>query len=136
MGNRAGQNQLLENYLQFVFHQDTLTEEREAGLLAAASSGDWMAHNQLVDCYRRLVVQIAYRYHEEGQDLMDLIIAGNLELVAAARRYNRDVDGPLERYLAQRIDRAVAARKRESIPIIDFRPLLDLLASQDHRACT
>ena len=64
----------------------TLQQEREIGALALA--GDRAAQDTLVVANLRFVISVAMRYKDHGLPLLDLIEAGNIGLLQAARRFD------------------------------------------------
>jgi len=63
-----------------------LTIEEERDLIVKASEGDKKAQDKLVLSNLRYVVKVANKYKNRGIDIEDLIEAGNVGLIKAARK--------------------------------------------------
>ncbi|MEW6365964.1 MAG: RNA polymerase sigma factor RpoD/SigA [Acidobacteriota bacterium] len=80
----------LRLYLREISRMPALTHEEELELGEKARQGDEEAIHRLVESNLRFVVAYAKRYKHMNVNFMDLINAGNLGLLEAARRYNPD----------------------------------------------
>lgn len=80
---------LLSHYLAEVRRYPLLSaeEEREAAV-AYVEHGDQAAANKLVTANLRLVIKIAFQYHRQWANVLDLIQEGNVGLVEALSRYD------------------------------------------------
>ncbi len=67
-----------------------LSNEEEKQLAGRIANGDDNAFDELVNCNLRLVMKIAHQYKGLGVDLEDIVGAGNVGLLEAARRYKAD----------------------------------------------
>ncbi|MCO4747270.1 MAG: sigma-70 family RNA polymerase sigma factor [Proteobacteria bacterium] len=80
---------LLSHYLAEVRRYPLLSaeEEREAAV-AYVEHGDRAAAEKLVTANLRLVIKIAFQYHRQWANVLDLIQEGNVGLVEALSRYD------------------------------------------------
>ena len=80
---------LLAHYLAEVRRYPLLSaqEEREAAV-AFVEHGDRDAAEKLVTANLRLVIKIAFQYHRQWANVLDLIQEGNVGLVEALSRYD------------------------------------------------
>lgn len=80
---------LLSHYLAEVRRYPLLSaeEEREAAV-AYVEHGDAAAAEKLVTANLRLVIKIAFQYHRQWANVLDLIQEGNVGLVEALSRYD------------------------------------------------
>jgi RNA polymerase sigma-32 factor len=80
---------LLNFYLAEVRKYPLLTPEEEKGYaLRYQESGDQEAAERLVTSNLRLVIKIAFQYHRQWANVLDLIQEGNVGLVEALSRYD------------------------------------------------
>jgi RNA polymerase primary sigma factor len=93
-------------YLVEIGRTPLLSREEETTLAARIAAGDDQARAHLVEANLRLVVSIAKRYTGNGLDLADLIGAGNLGLLRAARDY-QPARGRFSTYAAWWIRQAI-----------------------------
>ena len=82
------QGESLTIYLQEISAYPLLTREAEVALAASARQGDEDALNRLICSNLRFVVSVAKKYRHQGVALEDLINAGNLGLMRAARKFD------------------------------------------------
>lgn len=82
----------LKRYLREVSGISPLTREEEKALARKARQGDSEAMQRLVESSLRFVISVAKKYQGRGLDLIDVINAGNLGLVLAARRFEPERD--------------------------------------------
>jgi len=80
----------LRLYLREISKIPPLTFEDEIALGTLALQGDEEARRKLVEANLRFVVTYAKKYRNMNVNFMDLINAGNLGLLEAARRYRPD----------------------------------------------
>ncbi|HUW30549.1 MAG TPA: sigma factor [Planctomycetota bacterium] len=78
----------IEAYLNDIRHVALLDAGEEERLGAEIATGSIQARNRLVMGNVRLVVSIAKKYRRQGLDFVDLVQAGNVGLVEAARRFD------------------------------------------------
>lgn len=81
-------NQSLDLYLRDIASQPLLTVDEEVSLAQRIHAGDEKALEQLVLGNLRFVVTIAKNYVGCGLELPDLVSAGNIGLITAARRFD------------------------------------------------
>ena len=80
---------LLNFYMAEVRRYPLLTPEQEKSLAVAyQENGDREAAERLVTANLRLVIKIAYQYHRQWANVLDLIQEGNVGLVEALSRYD------------------------------------------------
>lgn len=75
------------SYTEELMKYDLLTEQEEQELAKKIADGDNEALDRLICSNLRLVTKIANAYKSPHVDMEDLIQAGNMGLVKAARRY-------------------------------------------------
>ena len=78
----------LDTYLRDIAQLPLLTSEEEVSLARRIHSGDERALERMVQGNLRFVVSVAKNYQNMGLDLEDLISAGNMGLVTAAKRFD------------------------------------------------
>lgn len=81
----------VDSYLHDIAPQPLLTVNEEVELAQKIRQGDERALERLVLGNVRFVVSVAKRYQNMGLPLADLISAGNIGLVIAAKRYNETI---------------------------------------------
>ena len=80
---------LLDYYMKSVRHYPVLTpEEEKEYALRYMENEDPEAAEKLVTSNLRLVIKIAYQYHRQWANVLDLIQEGNVGLVEALSRYD------------------------------------------------
>ena len=80
---------LLSYYLAEVRKHPLLTPEQEKEYAVKfAETGDREAAEKLVTANLRLVIKIAFQYHRQWANVLDLIQEGNVGLVEALKRYD------------------------------------------------
>ena len=85
----ATKNDLLSYYLAEVRRYPLLEPEEEKSLaIRYQESGDSEAAHALVTANLRLVVKLAFQYHRQWSNVLDLIQEGNVGLVEALNRYD------------------------------------------------
>ena len=86
---RGGTADLLNFYLAEVRKYPLLTpEEEKEYAVRYQESGDKVAAERLVTSNLRLVIKIAFQYHRQWANVLDLIQEGNVGLVEALSRYD------------------------------------------------
>ncbi len=81
-------SQTLDSYLRDIAQFPLLTLQEEFELAQRIRSGDKRALDRMVQGNLRFVVSVAKNYQNMGLDLEDLISAGNMGLVTAAKRFD------------------------------------------------
>jgi RNA polymerase sigma-32 factor len=85
----AGGGDLLTHYLQEIRRYSLLDPEEEKRVaLKYYDSGDAASAERLVTANLRLVVKIAFQYHRQWANVLDLIQEGNVGLVEALSRFD------------------------------------------------
>ncbi len=84
------EQEFLKKYLKRISKIPLLTPEEEKELAKRAKEGDKEALKKLVESNLRFVVSIARQYIGYGVPLSELIAAGNLGLLEAAKRFDPD----------------------------------------------
>ena len=88
-GASRGKDDLLAYYLAEVRRHPLLDPEEERALAGRyVEEGDPDAANRLVTANLRLVVKLAFQYHRQWSNVLDLIQEGNVGLVEALNRYD------------------------------------------------
>jgi len=75
-------------YMREVCAIPRLSEEEELTVSFLASAGDEAAQTRLIEANLRLVAHMAKGFTGSGIDIMDLIQAGNMGLMRAAKKYD------------------------------------------------
>lgn len=78
----------IDTYLRDIAQLPLLTPEEEVSLARRIHDGDERALERMVQGNLRFVVSVAKNYQNMGLDLEDLISAGNIGLVTAAKRFD------------------------------------------------
>lgn len=86
--NITERTQILTSYMRDVSRFPLLTIDQEVELATKAYSGDEEAKQKLVECNLRFVISIAKQYMHQGTSLEDLIMEGNIGLMAAVERFD------------------------------------------------
>src|SRR5204863_4483102 len=87
---RDESHDLLNHYLQEIAKIPRLTPEREKELGRNVQDGDKVALEELVKANLRFVVSYAKRYRNSHVLFLDLINEGNIGLIHAAKKYDRE----------------------------------------------
>ena len=83
------QKDLLSKYLKEIRRYEILSPEAEKKIaLRHVEEGDRDAAHALITANLRLVVKIAFQYHRQWANVLDLIQEGNIGLVEALERYD------------------------------------------------
>lgn len=114
--DRRDERSNLQLYLNEIRQTPLLTVQEEIKLAARIKRGDKAARDHMIKANLRLVVKIAYDYHQMGLPLMDLISEGNLGLIKAVERFDPAKGGKLSTYAAwwikQSMKRALANQSK------------------------
>jgi RNA polymerase primary sigma factor len=78
----------MNKYLQEISSIPLLTQEEEVSLSAKIKEGDQAALKRFVEGNLRFVISVAKQYPATGEQLNDLINAGNEGLITAAKRFD------------------------------------------------
>lgn len=78
----------IDTYLRDIAHLPLLTPEEEVSLARRIHDGDERALERMVQGNLRFVISVAKNYQNMGLELPDLISAGNMGLVTAAKRFD------------------------------------------------
>ena len=88
-GSVPVKSDLLQAYLTEIRHHPILSREEETELATQyLETQDQDAAKQLVTSNLRLVVKLAFQYHRQWSNVLDLIQEGNMGLVEALSRYD------------------------------------------------
>jgi RNA polymerase sigma-32 factor len=86
---KSTSDDLLQNYLAEVRRYALLSPEEERELAETyVDSGDPVAAQKLVTSNLRLVVKLAFQYHRQWSNVLDLIQEGNVGLMEALKKYD------------------------------------------------
>ena len=86
---QVAQTDLLQAYLSEVRKHSLLSPEEERALAEQdVDSGDPLAAQRLISANLRLVVKLAFQYHRQWSNVLDLIQEGNVGLMEALKRYD------------------------------------------------
>lgn len=102
-------------YLQEIAYHELLTALEEEHLLKRIQHNDREAWHELLEMHLRLVLRIARSYHDQTPHaLIDLIEAGNLALIDAARQFvvggNERFAIYATRHICQSLDSSMSVR--------------------------
>jgi len=87
--SQVAQQDLLQAYLSEVRRHALLSPEDERDLAQRyVEEGDPLAGQRLVSANLRLVVKLAFQYHRQWSNVLDLIQEGNVGLMEALKRYD------------------------------------------------
>ena len=86
---------------------DVLSIDEEVELATRSHNGDLEARNQLVEHNMRLAITIAKLYQNQGIELEDLIVAGEMGLIAAAEQFDPTVGVKFISYACYHIRREI-----------------------------
>ncbi|MCX7760007.1 MAG: RNA polymerase sigma factor RpoD/SigA [Hydrogenothermaceae bacterium] len=92
MADQEKEQTTLNLYIQQMAKHPMLTPEEEKELAIRAKQGDKEALKKLVEGNLRFVIAVAKNFMGWGVPLTDLIAAGNLGLLEAAKRFDPDRD--------------------------------------------
>jgi RNA polymerase primary sigma factor len=88
----AGFENSVEEFWKNVDDPALFSQPEESMLIRRVQQGEIKALSQLLKMNLGLVISLAREYKDEGVPLMNLITAGNLALIKAARYY-REIEG-------------------------------------------
>lgn len=89
---------ILQSYIREAKRFPRLEREEEKKLIRQVKNGSLAATHALVRANLLFVIKIAYKYRNQGMELPDLISAGNLGLLEAARRMDPDKENKFITY--------------------------------------
>ena len=81
-------NDCVKSYLKEINKYPILSPEEEQVVAKAASEGDEIAFNKLINSNLRFVVSVAKQYQNDTLSLLDLINEGNIGLIKAAHKFD------------------------------------------------
>ena len=81
-------NRSFDDYLKDINKYPLLSLEEEVRLAQRVRQGDKLAEERLINANLRFVITVAKNYQNEFVTLPDLISAGNMGLIKAARRFD------------------------------------------------
>jgi RNA polymerase primary sigma factor len=84
------ESESINNYFAEVSKIKLLTNNEEYDLLEKISEGDQKAIDDLVKANLRFVISVAKQYQHQGMPLEDLINEGNIGLIKAATKFDRN----------------------------------------------
>ena len=97
----------MRQYLSEIRRYPRLTPEQERNLAKRCAEGDETAIRQMVNSNLRLVVSVAKEYVGRGVPLLDLIQEGSIGLLAAARKFDAELDFRFSTYATKWIRQGV-----------------------------
>ena len=97
----------MRQYLSEIRRYPRLTPEQERDLAKLCAAGDEAAIRQMVNSNLRLVVSVAKEYAGRGVPLMDLIQEGSIGLLAAAKKFDAELDFRFSTYATKWIRQGV-----------------------------
>ena len=103
---RSGEEDM-HQYLSEIRRYPRLTAQEERQLAKRCAAGDEAAIRQMVNSNLRLVVSVAREYTGRGVPLMDLIQEGSIGLLAAAKKFDAELDFRFSTYATKWIRQGV-----------------------------
>ena len=103
---RSGEEDMRQ-YLSEIRRYPRLTAQQERQLAKCCAAGDEAAIRQMVNSNLRLVVSVAREYTGRGVPLMDLIQEGSIGLLAAAKKFDAELDFRFSTYATKWIRQGV-----------------------------
>ena len=97
----------MRQYLSEIRRYPVLTAQQERQLARRCAEGDEAAIRQMVNSNLRLVVSVAKEYTGRGVPLMDLVQEGSIGLLAAAKRFDGELDFRFSTYATKWIRQGV-----------------------------
>ncbi len=114
--NKWDENSIYYHYLNEISVYPLLSRNEERALLLEISKGNQVALNRLVRSNLRFVINVANMYKNQGLTLGELINEGNVGLIEAARRFDRNQNIKFISYavwwVRQAITRAISEKAR------------------------
>ena len=103
----AGEDDVRQ-YLSEIRRYPRLTAQEERDLAKRCAGGDETAIRQMVNSNLRLVVSVAKEYAGRGVPLLDLIQEGSIGLLAAAKKFDYELDYRFSTYATKWIRQGVS----------------------------
>ena len=97
----------MRQYLSEIRRYPRLTPEQERILAKRCAEGDEAAIRQMVNSNLRLVVSVAKEYAGRGVALLDLVQEGSIGLLAAAKKFDAELDFRFSTYATKWIRQGV-----------------------------
>ena len=97
----------MRQYLSEIRRYPRLTAQQERELAKRCAAGDESAIRQMVNSNLRLVVSVAREYAGRGVPLMDLVQEGSIGLLAAAKKYDAELEFRFSTYATKWIRQGV-----------------------------
>lgn len=97
----------MRQYLNEIRRYPRLTAQQERELAKRCAQGDEAAIRQMVNSNLRLVVSVAREYAGQGVPLMDLVQEGSIGLLAAAKKYDAELEFRFSTYATKWIRQGV-----------------------------
>lgn len=97
----------MRQYLSEIRRYPRLTAQQERQLAVRCAAGDEAAIRQMVNSNLRLVVSVAKEYAGRGVPLMDLVQEGSIGLLAAAKKFDAELDFRFSTYATKWIRQGV-----------------------------
>ena len=85
------ESEALEKYLSEIGKEELVSAEEEVELAQRIRTGDKVALDSLILGNVRFVISVAKHYENLGLELSDLISAGNIGLITAAKRFDETI---------------------------------------------
>ena len=98
----------VRQYLSEIRRYPRLTAQEERDLAKRCAGGDETAIRQMVNSNLRLVVSVAKEYAGRGVPLLDLIQEGSIGLLAAAKKFDYELDYRFSTYATKWIRQGVS----------------------------
>ena len=98
----------MRQYLSEIRRYPRLTAQQERELAKRCAAGDEAAIRQMVNSNLRLVVSVAREYAGRGVPLMDLVQEGSIGLLAAAKKFDAELDFRFSTYATKWIRQGVS----------------------------
>lgn len=89
---------VLQQYIKEARKYKLLSRAEERAVVTKVKQGNKRAIHKLINCNLMFVIKIAYKYRNQGLDIEDLISAGNLGIIEAAKRMSSEKDNKFITY--------------------------------------
>lgn len=120
----------LEIYLKEIRKFSLLTAQQEREIVIRHANGDQQARESLITCNLRLVVNIAKKYINCGIPLADLIAEGNIGLIYAVERFDKDKGCRFSTYATFWIKHAICRAITEKNSLVRIPAYMKKILSQ------
>ena len=100
----------IDKFLQELGNEPLLTKQEEREILERIHNNDEEALDRLVRANMRFIVSLAAQYQDNGRSLTELIDAGRVGIVTAAKQYKPTDESPFISFAAPLIRQSFATK--------------------------